>query len=95
MTTYDQFDVDTLLLCIENEGDRYERLMRMGRAAANVHDGRWAEEARDYARRLRRERRYDGSLSAATVNAFAFALRDRYIAKADEFRRYELERPRA
>lgn len=81
-------DVGNLLLCATNEGDLYARLLAMG-AAVTVPDSDWATEARNYAARLRRERRYTGSHSAATINAFAFQLRDTYIEKAREAEAYK------
>lgn len=77
-------DVETLLLCITNEGELYPRLMAMGADAANHTDSDWGNIARTYVARLFRERRYDGSSSSETVRMFAVQLRETYIQKARE-----------
>lgn len=84
LKTYEPADVEHLVQCAENEGDLYDQLMKMGAARVNCPDSTWAHVARAYVGRLRRERRYEGSASALTVNAFAARLRDLYWGKAEE-----------
>jgi hypothetical protein len=73
-----------MLLCAKNEGDAYPLLCAMGRAGAGMPDGSWTTWARDYARRLLREKRIERWPSAATIIRFAMDLRDHYAEHTRE-----------
>lgn len=82
-------DLHALFMCIENEGDLYPTLMKMGANAANTPDSEWASVCRTYVARLYRERRYDGPSGAEIIGKFAAQVRDAYVKKARELTVWE------
>jgi hypothetical protein len=77
-------DVESLVLCATNEGDMYPTWCAMARGGANTTDSEWAHKLRAYRTRLIREGRYDGSLSAETINTAAAQVRDYYLRHVAE-----------